>query len=206
MSNDILAYLVTGLGILLCLSLIMIIFLGKRIAGAADGPQEIEFKGLRAKTNVVVMFLMVSLFPAVFPLYLVHLDRAASPQSDVDMYETWTVRGQIVADNADESLVQIQPEPTKVNINADGSFLAKIPVSRSATGKRNFPILVIDNPTHRRENLDLDGAKQANAFGARDFAVAFHDDTKSVNLGKPITLVLKKTDPRLGAVAGGNSQ
>ena len=65
-----LVYVVTGLGIMLCLFSFGLIFSGRRIPGDDAGPQELEFKGLKVKTNVVVSLLLVSAVVAVLPLVL----------------------------------------------------------------------------------------------------------------------------------------
>lgn len=202
MSKDILAFVVTGLGVLLCVSLVVMVLLGRRIDSDGDGPQELEFKGLRAKTNVIIMFLIVSLIPAVLPLYLV-LDRPGL-SADVSMYERWTVRGKLVAHNADDSTVLIQPEPTKVNINPDGSFRAEIPVLRGVDGKLNFPSLIIDNPSYRRETLDLSGLRLGRTFGARDYEAEFVPEEKAIVLNKPIDLLPRRGEKAPVAGEGGS--
>jgi hypothetical protein len=200
MGTEILAFLVTGLGIVLCVSLIAIVMLGKRIDSDAAGPQELEFKGLRAKTNVIIMFLIVSLVPAVLPLYLRSERAGQDALPGVTMYEKWTVRGQIVADDADDSTALIQPAQTSMHINADGTFSSDIPVMRSTDGKLHYPIFIIEHPAYRSENLDLGGMTQGGAFGGRDFQAKFDGEQKAITLQKPIKLVQRLRKPvALGA-------
>jgi hypothetical protein len=192
-----LALLVTILGIVLCVSLIAMVLLGKRLDSGTDGPQEIEFKGLRAKTNVIIMFLLVSLVPAVLPLYyLVRSESVSLP--GVTMYETWKVRGQILAEDPEAATLLIQPEPTRSSINQDGKFFANIPVERNAEGKLNFPTFIIDHPAHPRVSVDLNGG----SYGQRDFQPKFNSEEKSISLQEPIKLAPKKPDA--GIARGGN--
>jgi len=65
-----LLYVVTGLGIMLSLFSFVVIFRGQRIPGDTGTAQELEFQGLKLKTNVVVMLLAVSVIVAVLPLLL----------------------------------------------------------------------------------------------------------------------------------------
>jgi hypothetical protein len=202
MSIDILAFLVTGLGIVLCISLIAMIMLGKRIDRPEDGAQELEFKGLRAKTNVIVMFLIVSLVPALLPLYLV-LNRPPADSPDVVMYEQWKVGGRIDALDPDTSTLLVQPPHPRVN--ADGTFFSDVPVMRTADGKLHFPTVIIEHPGYRSESIDIAWLKQGSAFGGHDLQPVFNDAEKSIMLNKPIKLV-EKQGARLasgGAPAGG---
>lgn len=65
-----LLYVVTGLGIMLSVFSFVVIFRGQRIPGDTGTAQELEFQGLKLKTNVVVMLLAVSVIVAVLPLLL----------------------------------------------------------------------------------------------------------------------------------------
>ena len=65
-----LVYLVTVLGVVLCMFSFAVIFRGQRVPGDEGNPQELEFKGLKVRTNVVVSLLLVSVVVAVLPLVL----------------------------------------------------------------------------------------------------------------------------------------
>jgi Carboxypeptidase regulatory-like domain len=68
--DQFLTYLVTLLGVVLCILSFAVIFRGQRVPGDEGNPQELEFKGLKVKTNVVVSLLLVSVVVAVLPLAL----------------------------------------------------------------------------------------------------------------------------------------
>lgn len=65
-----LIYLVTLFGFFLSALSFMVVFRGKRIPGDTGATQELEFKGLKMKTNSVVMLLAVSAIVTVLPLSL----------------------------------------------------------------------------------------------------------------------------------------
>ncbi len=65
-----LIYAVTALGVLLSIFSFIVIFRGQRIPGDTGSAQELEFRGLKLKTNVVVMLLAVSVIVATLPLSL----------------------------------------------------------------------------------------------------------------------------------------
>jgi Carboxypeptidase regulatory-like domain len=91
--DQVLVYLVTALGIVLCLFSFGVIFSGRRVPGDEEGPQELEFKGLKVRTNVVVALLLVSAVVAVLPLVLqakISADRKAEPQ-DLKIFLTGQV-------------------------------------------------------------------------------------------------------------------
>lgn len=200
--RDVLAYLVTALGAILSLSVIALIAFGKRIGSPGDGPQELEYKGLRLKTNVVNMMLAVAIVPLVLPIVLNHLKDQASPvEPGVTMVETWTFRGMVAAEDADISRLMLQPEAIEGgSVNADGSFSAKVPVKRERDGKLVFPTIVVEHPGFRRENIDLqmivDGHKPV---GNRDFAATV--TARTIQLGKPIPLIRKPAPVALAPVA-----
>lgn len=68
--DQVLLYVVTALGIMLSVFSFVVIFRGQRIPGDTGTAQELEFQGLKLKTNVVVMLLAVSVIVAVLPLLL----------------------------------------------------------------------------------------------------------------------------------------
>jgi hypothetical protein len=65
-----LIYAVTALGVVLSVFSFVVIFRGQPIPSDTGSAQELEFKGLKLKTNVVVMLLAVSVIVAVLPLSL----------------------------------------------------------------------------------------------------------------------------------------
>ena len=65
-----LIYAVTALGVLLSIFSFVVIFRGQRIPGDTGSAQELEFRGLKLRTNVVVMLLAVSVIVATLPLWL----------------------------------------------------------------------------------------------------------------------------------------
>lgn len=65
----ILSYVVSALGILLCGIAMLFIFRGIRVSNAGK-PQVLKWKGLEVRTDAVTALLIVSLFPAVLPLFL----------------------------------------------------------------------------------------------------------------------------------------
>jgi hypothetical protein len=65
-----LIFVVTGLGVLLSCFSFVVIFRGRPIPGDKGKAQELGFKGLKLKTNGVVMLLVVSVIVAVLPLGL----------------------------------------------------------------------------------------------------------------------------------------
>jgi hypothetical protein len=189
MSIDILAFLVTGLGIVLCVSLIAMVMLGKRIDRPTDGAQELEFKGLRAKTNVVIMFLIVSLVPALLPLYLV-LNRPPADTPGVVMYENWKVGGRIDAQDPDTSTLLVQPPHP--HVNPDGTFSSDMPVRRKADGKLDFPSVLIEHPGYHSQSVDMAWLRTGGSFGGPDLQAEFNDADKSILLHKPIKLSQKQ--------------
>jgi hypothetical protein len=68
--DPILGYVVTGFGFVLAALSFAVIFLGKRIPGDSGSKQQLEFKGFKAKTDGVVMLLVVSVIVAVLPICL----------------------------------------------------------------------------------------------------------------------------------------
>lgn len=65
-----LLYAVTLFGFLLSTLCFVVIFRGRRVPGEEGASQELEFKGFKMKTNVVVMLLAVSAAVTVLPLSL----------------------------------------------------------------------------------------------------------------------------------------
>jgi hypothetical protein len=196
--NDILAFMVTSLGIVLCLTLLAILLLGKKIDSGADGAQEIQVAGMKAKTSVVIMFLLLSLVPALLPMWLraeADKDHGRHARGD-PMYETWTVRGQIIADEVQETKTTLHPPATRLEIDAHGWFRSDIPVQRTSDGKLHFPSFIIEHPAYREHvPLDLDGFQHGLMLGARDFKPKFIKDKKWIVLEKPIEMApTKKSD------------
>jgi hypothetical protein len=190
--GDVLAYTGAGLGVVLSLSVIAIIAFGKRVDRATDGIQELEFGGLRAKTNVVIMLLIVALVPVVLPIYIV-LNRPVPVHNPNHLvFEKWTVRGDIDAQDSDESKVLVRPEHARAAINASGAFTAQIPVERTSDGRHIFPTLIFEHPRYRPENLDLQAVHDKSTFGNRNFNAVIRGTT--IELGLPIQLV-KRTAP-----------
>lgn len=68
--DPILLYSVTLFGFMLSVLCFVVIFLGKRIPGDTGAAQELEIKGFKLKTNVVVMLLTVSAAVTILPLSL----------------------------------------------------------------------------------------------------------------------------------------
>jgi hypothetical protein len=201
MSIDLLAFVVTGLGIVLCASLIAIVMLGKRIDSDADGPQELEFKGVRAKTNVIIMFLILSLIPAVAPLYWL-LHRPGGDQTpDVATYEKWKISGRIDAQDPDTSTLLVQPPHPRVN--ADGSFFSDVPVMRSIDGKLHFPSFIIEHPAYRSQSIDLAALKQPDTFGGIDLKAEIKDADRLIVLHAPIKLIEKRAKTAGDVAAAG---
>ena len=195
--GDVLAYTGAGLGVVLSLSVIAIIAFGKRVGLATDGPQELEFGGLRAKTNVVILLLIVALVPVVLPIYIVLTKPPPTHNPNHIVFEKWTVRGDIDAQDSDESKVLVRPEHARASINASGAFTAQIPVELS-NGKHVFPTLIFEHPRYRTENLDLQAVHDKSTFGNRNFKAAIAGTT--IELGLPIKLV-ERTAP--AAPSGG---
>ena len=65
-----LIYIATLFGFFLSALSFLVVFRGKRIPGDTGSTQELEFKGLKMKTNSVVMLLAVSAIVTVLPLSL----------------------------------------------------------------------------------------------------------------------------------------
>jgi hypothetical protein len=189
MSIDILAFLVTSLGIVLCISLIAMVMLGKRIDRPEDGAQELEFKGLRAKTNVVVMFLIVSLVPALLPLYLV-LNRPHADSPGVVIYENWKIRGRIDAREPETSILLVQPPHP--HVNADGIFSSDVPVKRMPDGKLEFPSVLIEHAGYHGQSVDMAWLRNGGTFGGPDLQAEFNDADRSITLKNPIKLSEKQ--------------
>lgn len=69
MDHD-LGWVVTGFGFLLAVLSFAVVFRGRRVPGDDNANQELEFRGLKVKTNAVVMLLVVSCIVAVLPISL----------------------------------------------------------------------------------------------------------------------------------------
>jgi hypothetical protein len=58
----------------------VVIFRGRPIPGEGGSPQELEFKGIKLKSNVVVMLLTVSAIVAIVPLVLQYLQSSKAQE------------------------------------------------------------------------------------------------------------------------------
>ena len=65
---EILSYIVTGVGVLMCGFFLAFIFLGKRLAGERGARQIIKYKGLELRTSSLVTVLMVAVAVTLAPL------------------------------------------------------------------------------------------------------------------------------------------
>lgn len=73
MNTDVLLYYaVTALGMALCLSLIVFIFMGKRVPGAGGQAETIKFRGFEANTSSTILMFIISAMMTLAPLYFMH--------------------------------------------------------------------------------------------------------------------------------------
>jgi hypothetical protein len=95
-----LSFIVTGLGVLLVIFTLLAISMGKKLVKGKDDPQEIEFKGLKLRTNSMIMLLLVSVIVAVSPLLLMayiqtHPGNTTDTKSTSTTMDTIFVVGQV---------------------------------------------------------------------------------------------------------------
>lgn len=129
--REILSYVVTVVGILLCLFSIIFIFAGKRIPGDKGGPQIIKYKGLELRTSSIITILLVSVAVTVLPLFLLSYLEYKKPESPsvYDLFLTGRIDDESgrPLEGATATITEIQPDgktnqPQKKMVEADGNF------------------------------------------------------------------------------------
>jgi hypothetical protein len=131
---EILSYIVTVVGILLCVFFVIFIFAGKRLAGDKGGPQIIKYKGLELQTNSIITMLLVSVAVTVLPLILLSYLESKKPAATIspEAYEIFLV-GRIEDESgrplegAKAAVTEIKPDGKmqrlkEETVETDGNF------------------------------------------------------------------------------------
>lgn len=142
---EFLSYVVTIVGILLCLFSMIFIFVGKRIPGDKGEPQIIKYKDLELRTSSIITILLVSVAVTALPLCLLfylEYKRTIQPKPPTD-YQLF-LAGRIddetgrPLEGATAEITEIYPngktgKSEKKNVDTDGTF--EFAVSMEANNK-----------------------------------------------------------------------
>ncbi len=154
---EILSYIVTAVGILMCGFFLAFIFLGKRIAGERGVRQTIKYKGLELRTSSLVTVLILAVGVTLAPLgglFWLESHRADSLQVFVvGRIEDETGKG-LKGATATLSEINVSAGDSKVldsiPVESDGSFGL---TGRLETGKRLK--LETAKPGYRKQTVIL---------------------------------------------------
>ena len=159
----IISYIVTFLGLSLCVFSTVFIYLGRRISGDSGEPQILKYKGVEVRTNSIVTLLLVSVVVAVLPLALFHfkpLPAEYPPEGPSKKGLNLWIMGR-VEDELGAAVREAKVTLSHVEPKSGTSGLDDKPVVRTikADGAFDFPAVPIDDEQGIRLTTEKEGYK-----------------------------------------------
>jgi hypothetical protein len=163
-------------------------------------PAYLLYRLLPSRTKVNGPFKGLNLqlqgsFAGYFLLVLMAFGFVTTRPAPIAIDEVWEVKGKLDyqgdAQAASNGRWEVRTLPANYSFVGDGTFVVRVPARRSASGKRDFPILVFDVPEHETVSVDLNADNPV--YGKGNWTLSKDQETRHIQVSNVIPLPLRSS-------------